>query len=47
MDGVQKFRHKGLGLTVREGRGMRVTILVKLSMIARASVSPVRARPWP
>ncbi len=32
---------------VRSGRGRTKTVLVKLSMTARASVSPVRARPWP
>ncbi len=31
----------------RSGRGIRITVLVKLSIRARASVSPVLARPWP
>ena len=31
----------------RSARGMRRTVLVKLSIRAWASVSPVMARPWP
>jgi hypothetical protein len=47
---VNQMESKSRGMkvgTVRTLRGRTKTILVKLSMTAKASVSPVMARPWP
>jgi hypothetical protein len=42
---IQQTRYDGQAL--RSGRGIRITVFVKLSMRAKASVSPEVARPWP